>query len=180
MDILKTIVQESEEKDAIIEGLMRENEVLRKEREVLRNEIKEAPEKKTSEPQHDSGNDQEPGDSCIWRKIMFRLMIKEVEKTNGKTFPKLKLWGHPEGGGRPQNCKEGLVYNRKWYKIKDNSFAISYDFKTVTFYNEGKTNKGGTYDLKSTSGDKKTLDISNFSITRSRILLTHMITVMNE
>ena len=180
MDILKTAVQDFEEKDAIIE----EKDAIIEEKDAIIEEFKRKEEaRKTSEPQHDSGNDQEPGDSCIWRKFMFRLMIKEVGKTNGNTFPKLKLWGHPEGMKREsQSCKEGVVYKEKWYKIKDKLFSISYDFKTVYFYHEEKTNKNNTYNLthRRRCKTKSELDISKFSITRIRILLTHMITIMNE
>jgi hypothetical protein len=133
MDILKTIVQESEEKDAIIEGLMRENEVLRKEREVLRNEIKEAPEKKTSEPQ--PKNVTLGAQNRIWAnappgsKPQFNIIING-EKTTGMSgwyvWYEFGNWYHLGGSKQGRPTIYELTSKGGWKKHDDKSKAMEY------------------------------------------------------
>jgi len=129
MDILKTIVQESEEKDAIIEGLMRENE-------VLRNEIKEAPEKKTSEPQPKNvtlgaQNGQKakvpPGS-----KPQFYILMndKKIGKSGWHVWQEDGNWYHLGGGyGCGDNKRKPTIYITSkggWKKHHDQSKAKEY------------------------------------------------------
>ena len=135
MDILKTIVQESEEKDAIIEGLMRENEVLRKEREVLRNEIKEAPEKKTSEPQPKNvtlgAQNGQKANAPPGSKPQFYILMndKKIGKSGWHVWQEDGNWYHL-GGGCGDNKREPTIYELTskggWKKHDDQSKAMEY------------------------------------------------------
>ena len=116
------ILQESEEKDAIIKSLKRENEELRKEKEVkdelievLRNE-REVRERKMSEPQ--PKNVTLGAQNRIWANAppgsrpQFNILING-EKTTGKSgwhvWQEDGNWYHL-GGGCGDNKREPTIY----------------------------------------------------------------------